>query len=115
MKTKQTLEEQLDRQLRSEGVWQLVSWREERSQGNDGIGDKLKTKENEEAEDVLTTIYADETQTRALAKTKRVLEQRNCSGLIKVCEEPKALRLKVNEDKTTYMILATRGAGHRKT
>ena len=44
-----------------------------------------------------------------LQKQKRELEERNSRGLTKVCEQLKALRLKVNEDKTTYMILATQG------
>ena len=105
-KARPTMEEQLDKQLRSEGVWNLANWREERTGGDAGSGDRLKTKEKEEAEDVLTTIYADDTQSRASAKTKIELERRNSRGLKRVCEELKALRLKVNEDKTTYMIIA---------
>ena len=113
-KTSPTMEEQLDKQLRLEGVWDLSRWREERSGGEEGVGDQLRTKENEEAEDVLTTIYADDTQSRASAKTKEELERRNSRGLTRVCEELKALRLKVNEDKTTYMILATQGRRARE-
>ena len=100
--------------MRSEGVWDLVTWREEKYQGNQGREDSLKIKENEEAKDVLTTIYADDTHSRASAKTKRELEQRNSRGLTKVCEELQSLRLKVNKDKTTYMILTTQGRRARE-
>ena len=113
-KTKPTREEALDKQLRRDGAWDLVSWKEERSRGNEGKRDKLWTKENEEAKDVLTTIYADDTQSRASAKTKRELEELNSRGLTRMCEQLKALRLKVNEDKTTYMILATKGRRARE-
>ena len=113
-KTSPTIEEQLDMQLRREGIWDLASWRAERSGGNEGAADQLKTKEKEEDNDVLTTIYADDTQSRTSAKTKKELEQRNSSGLTRVCEELKKLRLKVNEDKTTYMILATQGRRARE-
>ena len=113
-KERPSLEEQLDRKLRSEGVWNLTSWREERSGGMEGVADRLITKEKDEAEDVITTIYADDTQSRASAKSKKELEKRNSSGLTKVCEELKKLRLKVNEDKTTYMILATQGRRARE-
>ena len=109
-----TREEQLDKKLRSEDAWDLVRWREERTGGREGRKDSLKTKESEEAEDVLTTIYADDTQSMASAKTKRELEQRNSRGLTRVCEQLKALRLKVNEDNTTYMILATQGRRARE-
>ena len=113
-KARPTMEEQLDKQFRSQCVWDLVSWREERSGLNAETRDTLKTKEKNEAEDVLTTIYADDTQSRASAKTKKELEERNSRGLTKVCEQLKALRLKVNEDKTTYMILATQGRRARE-
>ena len=68
----------------------------------------------EDEEDVITTIYADDTQSRAAAKTKEELEQTNSVGLKKVCQELKALRLKVNEGKTTYMVLATQGIRRRE-
>ena len=113
-KTSRTMEEKLDQEMRKEGAWDLVRWREERSGMFGGSSDRLKTKETEEAEDVLTTIYADDTQSRASAKTKEELERRNSRGLTKVCKELKALRLKVNEDKTTYMILATQGRRARE-
>ena len=63
---------------------------------------------------MITTIYADDTQSRAAAKTLGELERRNSEGLTKVCKELKAMRLKVNESKTVYMILATQGIRARE-
>ena len=68
----------------------------------------------EDEADVITTIYADDTQSRAAAKTKEELERRNSVGLTKVCQELKSLRLKVNEGKTTYMVFATQGIRRRE-
>ena len=58
---------------------------------------------------MLTSIFADDTQSTAAAMTLHELERRNSMGLTKICKEMKALRLKVNEDKTTYMVLITQG------
>ena len=106
-------EEMLDKKMRKEGAWDLVSWREERSGGGQNV--TLKQKTQEEDEDVYTSIYADDTQSRASAKTLDELERRNSNGLTKICTEMKALRLKVNEDKTTYMVLATQGRRSRES
>ena len=100
-------EDQLDKGLRQEGVWDLLRWRQERD--GDGIQDCLKQKIVDDDEDVLTTIYADDTQSRTSAKTLKELERKNNIGLTKICKEIKSLRLKVNEDKTTYLVLATQG------
>ena len=107
-----TSEERMDKQLRKEGVWCLQTWRKERT--GDGQRDRLLQKTTEEDGDVLTTIYADDTQSRTSAKTKEELERRNSLGLTNICKEMKALRLKVNEDKTTYMVLATQGRRRRE-
>ena len=80
----------------------------------EGEKDSLAFKMNEDEKDVITTIYADDTQSRAAAKMLEELETRNSEGLTKVCQELKALRLKVNEGKTTYMVLATQGIRRRE-
>ena len=67
----------------------------------------------EDPEDVVTTIYADDTQSRAASKDLKELERRNGQGITKVCNALKALRLKVNEGKTVYMVLATPGIRRR--
>ena len=48
-------------------------------------------------------MYADDTQSRAASKDLKELERRNGEGISKVCDQLKALRLKVNEDKTVYI------------
>ena len=98
--------------MRREGLWNLQHWRRRRT--GDGIHDKLIQKMREEDEDVITSIYADDSQSRTSAKTKRELEIRNSRGLTVICKELKALRLKVNEDKTTYMVLGTQGRRTRE-
>ena len=64
-----TTEEKLDRQLRREGLWKLETWRKERTGKEDGR-DFLQQKRREDQTDVITTIFADDTQSRASAKTK---------------------------------------------
>ena len=107
-------EERLDKRMREENVWELSKWREERTGLSQGEEDRLAQRMTEDERDVITTIYADDTQSRAAAKTKEELEKRNSEGLTKVCQELKSLRLKVNEGKTTYMVLATQGRKRRE-
>ena len=78
------------------------------------MNDKLKYKKEEDERDVVTTIYAEDTQSRAAAKTLGELERRNSEGLTRVCKEPMAMRLNVHESKTVYMILATQGIRARE-
>ena len=107
-------EEKLDKRMREENVWKFGTWREKRTGLVEGETDGLAQKMTEDEADVITTIYADDTQSRAAAKTKEELERRNSVGLTKVCQELKSLRLKVNEGKTTYMVLATQGIRRRE-
>ena len=104
-----TTEEKLDSQLRKEGVWKLETWRKERTGEGEVKRNGLRQKMREDPRDVLTTIFADDTQSRASAKTKAELERRNSEGLTRICRELKTMRLKVNEGKTTYMVLASLG------
>ena len=99
--------------MRANGYWGLEGWRGERCGLVHGEKDRLKQKIMEDPRDLVTTIYADDTQSRAAAKSLQELERRNGEGLIKVCKELKALRLKVNEGKTVYMVLATPGIRRR--
>ena len=107
-------EEKLDKRMREDGIWEFGKWREERVGLGEGEEDRLAQKWTEDEKDVITTIYADDTQSRAAAKTKAELEKRNSEGITKVCQELKSLRLKVNEGKTTYMVLATQGRRRRE-
>ena len=104
-----TTEEILDSKLRKEGVWKLESWRKERTGLEGRKKDCLMQKMKEDPADVITTIFADDTQSRASARTKAELERRNSEGLTIIFKELKAMRLKVNEGKTSYMVLTSMG------
>ena len=104
-----TTEERLDKELRQNGKWRLKEWKQERTGEKIEGTDNLHYRTEEDVNDVVTTIYADDTQSRASARTLRELEKRNGEGVSRVCKALKALRLKVNESKTTYMIMATQG------
>ena len=108
-----TTEEKLDKKMRREGKWDLEGWRKERTGQVKGETDGLRQRMVEDPRDLITTIYADDTQSRAASKNLKDLEKRNGEGLTKVCNELKALRLKVNEGKTVYMVLATPGIRRR--
>ena len=108
-----TTEERLDQKFRGDGTWKLEVWKRERTGLGAGERDSFKQKVMEDPEDVITTIYADDTQSRAASKDLKDLERRNSQGITKVCNELKALRLKVNEGKTVYMVLSTPGIRRR--
>ena len=95
-----TTEEKLDQKLRENRTWNLEVWRKKRTGLNQGEKDSLRQKLKEDPEDVITTMYADDTQSRAASRELKELERRNGTGITKVCNQLKALRLKVNEDKT---------------
>lgn len=89
-------------------VRNLTRWREERT--GEAQDDKLRQGKEKES-DVVTTPSADDTQSRAVAKTKTELERRNSRWITEVCRQLKAMQLTVNEEKATYMILATKSKG----
>ena len=62
-----TTEEHLDKDLRSNGKWNLKEWRQERT---GAVGeDSLRYKQEEDEKDVVTTINANDTQIRASVRT----------------------------------------------
>ena len=61
--------------------------------------------------DMKMTLFADDSANRATARTRQELEKRMVWGLERVFISMKANRLKVNADKTTYMMIA--GPGRR--
>ena len=108
-----TSEEKLDQKLRANGTWNLEGWKRDQCTTVKKLGDGLRQRMEEDPRDLITTIYADDTQSRTAAKTLLDLERRNGEGLTKVCNELKSLRLKVNEGKTVYMVIATPGIRRR--
>ena len=66
---KLTTEEHLDKQLRSNGKWKLKEWKNERTGVENQINDKLLYRKEKDDKDVVTTIYADDTQSRASARS----------------------------------------------
>ena len=74
--------------------------------------DSFKQKMEGDPRDVITTICV--SQSRAASKDLKELEKLNGEGITKVCDELKVLRLKVNKDKTVYMVLATQGICRRE-
>ena len=75
-----TTEEELDRQMKRNGTWNLSAWRQKRTM-NGGQDYKLIQKKRDDDQDVLTSVYADDSQSRTSAKTKKELELRNSHGL----------------------------------
>ena len=93
MEDKLTTEEHLDKLLRTNRKWKLEEWKNERLGGEDQSMDKLLYRREKDEKDIVTTIYADETQSRASARTLKELEMRNGEGVTRVCKALKALRL----------------------
>lgn len=93
--------------------------------GNETGGEEQRSADNSEGEisrivdsimetDLTTKEDMDKELSRASAKTLRELEKRNGEGVTRVCKVLKAMRLKVNKSKTTYMIIATQGIHTRE-
>ena len=76
--------EHLDKQLRSNGKWKLEEWKNEWIGGEDQVMDRLLYRREKDDKDVVTTIYADDTQSRASARTLKELKLRNGKGVTQV-------------------------------
>ena len=103
-----TQEEAFDQRMRDEGMWRIEQWKKERV----GLGpDMWRQKIKEDPADMKMTLFADDSANRVTARTRQELERRMTRGLERVFTSMKASRLKVNADKTTYLVLA--GPGRR--
>ena len=103
-----TQEEIFDQKMRREGTWRIPTWNTERG----GMGpDMWRQKSVEDPADMKMTLFADDSANRVTARTRVELERRIMRGLERVFTSMKASRLKVNADKTTYMVIA--GSGRR--
>ena len=106
-----TPEELFDQRMRTEGIWQISKWRKERG----GMGPDLwRQKTKDDPSDMNMTLFADDSANRVTARTRQELERRMVRGLERVFTSMKASRLKVNADKTTYMVMAEPGRRGRE-
>ena len=104
-----TQEERFDQQMREKGALKIVRWSRERG----GMGsDVWRQKIKEGPVDMKMALFADDSQNRVTARSRQELERRMRRGLDRVFTGMKASRLKVNADKTTYMVMA--GPGRRR-
>ena len=76
-------EEKLDQKLRTDGTWDLKGWKKERCGLLEGERDGLKQRIAEDPRDLITTIYADDTQSRAASKNIRGAGKKEWRGLNK--------------------------------
>ena len=99
-----TDEDKFDTNMRMKGYWNIETWRGERT----GIGpDQLRIKTQKDPHDGQAELYADDSTARNSGKTWEETEGRMKSTLRPVFENMKAARLKVNEDKTKLLVIAS--------
>ena len=105
-----TSEERFVKMMRKQkNMLQARSWtiQEARSERT-GVGpDQLRVKRRRDPDDGKSTIYADDSSILASGVTWNQLEVRMHSSLRPTFENMKASRLKVNEDKTEFIIIAS--------
>ena len=105
-----TAEELFDRKMRTqEEVSEEKGWRiEEAKRERTGVGpDQLRVKRKRGPDDGKSTIYADDSSILTSGSTWNQLEDRMHNSLKPTFSNMKASRLKVNEDKTQYIIIAS--------
>ena len=102
--TELTAEERFDKNMGMKGCWEIERWREERTE----IGpDQLRIKTQQDPHDGRAELYADDSTASAAGTTWEELKRRMIRTLRPVFENMKAARLKVNEDKTKLLIIAS--------
>ena len=73
--------------------------------------DLWRQKTKDDPSDMKITLFADDSANRATARTRQELKRRMVWGLERVFINMKGSWLKVNANKTTYMVIA--GPGRR--
>ena len=102
--SKMSGEEKFDVRMRLEGHWNIESWRMEKTE----IGpDQLRVKTRQDPHDGRAELYADDSTASASGKTWEETKRKMGSTLQPVFENMKAARLKVNEDKTKLLVIAS--------
>ena len=105
-----TAEELFDKRMRnSREVQETRAWRiEEVRRERTGVGpDQLRVKKKRDPDDGKSTIYADDSSILTSGSTWTQLEGRMHSSLRPTFNNMKASRLKVNEGKTEYILIAS--------
>ena len=103
-----TEEELFDKRMRTPGeaseTWRIEEYRRERT----GVGpDQLRVKKRRDPDDGKSTLYADDNSILNSGATWNQLESRMHSSLRPTFNNMKASRLKINEDKTQFIIIAS--------
>ena len=105
-----TPEELFDRKMRKKNgvlnaeLWRIKEYRQERT----GVGpDQLRAKKRRDPDDGKSTIYADDSSILSSGTTWKQLESRMHSSLRPTFDNMKASRLKVNENKTQFIVIAS--------
>ena len=94
-------EEKFDIAMRKEGIWNIESWRAESTE----VGpNQLQIKKNQEPHDGRAELYADDSTARVSGKTWEEVKA-NITRTIR--PDMQEARLKVNEDKTKLLIIAS--------
>ena len=99
----------LNEEMRRKG-WDIKGWtktREDLNIGTGTFGDKQNIVQisGKGIKGVITSAYADDTQSKCAHNKLDELERINAEGITRVCEGLKSLRLKVNEEKTVYLLV----------
>ena len=109
-----TAEELFDIKMRKSNTiagarsWKIQEARNERT----GVGpDQLRVKRRRDPDDGKSTIYADDSSILNSGMTWNQLETRMHSSLRPTFDNMKAIRLKVNEDKTQFIVIASHQKG----
>ena len=105
-----TKEELYDKEMQKKaGTLSNKSWKiQEAQRERTGVGpDQLRVKRRRDPDDGKSTIYADDSSIINSGITWKQLEIKMHSSLKPTFENMKASRLKVNEDKTEYIIIAS--------
>ena len=97
-----------DKRMRTPGeaseTWRIEEYRRERT----GVGpDQLRVKKRRDPDDGKSTLYADDNSILNSGATWNQLESRMHSSLRPTFNNMKASRLKINEDKTQFIIIAS--------
>ena len=97
-------EDKFDITMRHEGNWNIESWRGERTE----VGpDQLRVKKNQEPHDGRAELYADDSTASAAGITWEEVKAKITRTIRPVFENMKSARLKVNEDKTKLLLIAS--------